>query len=451
MKNIKRPNISLAILFFFLSIIQIYFSFFDLTLSLNNIILTMNFKQLFAILAYSATATNAVPLTESNSLCSAQQFGEDFSGIIVQDQKTMDYPPQNHMRITRCVDGEQRAFDAYLPLDKSLNLPWGRKICTGQKNEKATCYIMARRETTFRRSISIYQPGEWVGGIFLCPGHLMDDGIKCTNKNAVPLWPLVASNLTHFEEHVRATSLIRVPLLMTYNIDGENPFELEKEIPDEWAKSIDIHEKYAGIQSSRSIKVKTNDLIMNTLNKFYSLGQVFFTMPSSTTSTDHGDLRPRRSARRLIEKVPFESQPDYFLPAPKMSYLDYATFNKKGIKKIKEELGIMSVSEEQEAHNPELGFQYKVKVNSETEPEVEIESTNEADTEHESNENAVEFSLGELVGRMASDPEFSKAVQDVISANSIFGSKKGIAEFSHAYTPENPSELLDSINLKTYY
>lgn len=194
--------------------------------SLHILSLTaMNFILMIIFFTLSATKAKPVRISENENICQNGRFGDDFTGIIVQDQKTLDYPPQNHIRLTRCVDGAQRQFDAFLPLKKSLNIPWSRKICTGQKNEKATCYIMARRESTSHRSINIFRPGEWVGGIFLCPGHLMDDGIQCTNQNSTPLWPLVASNFTIFEQQVRATDLVRIPLLISYDVEESNEIE----------------------------------------------------------------------------------------------------------------------------------------------------------------------------------------------------------------------------------
>lgn len=101
------------------------------------------------------------------------------------------------------------------------------------------CYILARHKTTSRRVVSLYPAGEWVGGIFLCPGHLLDDGEPCVNENAVPLWPLVASKFAHFEEIHISSTLTRAPILVS-----ADPSDPTNNIPVNWANFIDVYEEY---------------------------------------------------------------------------------------------------------------------------------------------------------------------------------------------------------------
>lgn len=183
------------------------------------------------------------------------------------------------------------------------------------------------------RAISLYPAGEWVGGIFLCPGSLSDDGIKCTNQNSIPLWPILSSNFSHFEEQVRATNIVRAPLLISYDMNGDNAYETNEDIPENWASYIDVHENYASIKGARGIRARARDLAMNAIKGAYGLGHMVFTIPTSTTYKDRGDMRPRRPIRALISKVPFESNPEAFQASPKLTYLERPAYNRKGIKR----------------------------------------------------------------------------------------------------------------------
>lgn len=160
---------------------------------------------------------------------------------------------------------------------------------------------------------------------------------------------------------------------------------------------------------------------------------MILTIPSSTNSGDHGDLRPRRSVRRLIDRVPFESQPDFFLPAPKMKYLDSPSFNKKGVKRLEKTLGILSADDFEQ--DPEPGFRYQAS---------DAGQANSLNSQPE----AVEFSLGGLVELALKKPELFKQIQEKIGKISVFEHKKTNPNIDHAALARDPSELLDSINLK---
>ncbi|ANB11696.1 hypothetical protein AWJ20_4517 [Sugiyamaella lignohabitans] len=70
-----------------------------------------------------------------------------------------------------------------------------------------------------------YRPGSWIGGLYECPGLTDDDGISCTEENAIPILPLMADNpLTWWSEFPDSRHYIqRVPLLYTY--DKLAPYE----------------------------------------------------------------------------------------------------------------------------------------------------------------------------------------------------------------------------------
>lgn len=241
---------------------------------------------------------------------------------------------------------------------------------------------------------------------------------------------MVSSDFSHFEEQVRATNIIRAPLFVSYDFNGPNAFEPTDDIPDNWASFIDVHEDYASIRGSRGIRARARDLTMNALKGIYSLGHMMFTIPTSTTYKDRGDMRPRRPIRALLNKVPFESQPEAFAASPKLTYLERPAYNRKGIKKIKQELGIQSVDSD---FIPEF------------DDEVEVSSQNARESQ---NDETTEFSLGGLVELMFQKPAISANILKTVFDNHVITfSKEEEPIFAHATLNQEPSDLLDSINL----
>lgn len=299
----------------------------------------MNFINPFKILALGAivltqvTPTFSVILYDGN-ICDSQGFGKNFTGLIVQYQASMEVPPQNHARITRCLEGKKRAYDAFAPVKYDEEIAWGKKICTGQKNQKSVCYVLARREVTSHHKLSIFPPGEWVGGVFMCPGSLPDDGKVCHNDNAVPLWPLVSTNMSHYKEVVRTTQIIRVPYLISYNMDDKkaNIYTPSVDIPANWAEFIDVTEDYFGSNTDRSLNRVVWDLTLGSIRIALKSFHHIALFRSTATFVDKGDEEgARRSAQDLNPKVTFEEHPEAFSPAPGEEYLedDYEQVQKR--------------------------------------------------------------------------------------------------------------------------
>lgn len=241
-----------------------------------------------------------------NTLCSQEaQFGWSFSGVIVQHQYTVDYPALNHMRVTRCLEGEDRSYDAFRPLPQSQDIKWGKKFCTGHKNKKAACYILARTKVTSRRLVSLYPPGEWVGGIFMCPGHLEDDGVACKNENAVPLWPLVATMPNHYEEIQLSSTVSRVPILRS-----PGPNDTQAHVPEDWESFIDVFEDYTYQLGDRDQQRLTWDLLINIFRSVSDMAKSPFFPRANRIYFDVGDHRERREVRMLAPRKIYEEDPE---------------------------------------------------------------------------------------------------------------------------------------------
>lgn len=280
---------------------------------------------LAALMMVNIPQANSIPLDNGNICSHTSDFGKNFTGVIVQYQASMEVPPQNHARITRCLEGKKRAYDAFSPIRYDSDIAWGKKICTAQKNQKSVCYMLARREVTSHRKVSVFTPGEWVGGVFMCPGSLPDDVKECQNDNAVPLWPLVATNFTHFEEVVRSTQIVRVPYLISYDMENrkDNLYQPATDIPENWADFIDVTEDYSEGRAERSVNRVVWDLALGSIRlALKSFHHIAF-IKSTATFKDKGDEDgPRRSAQYLDPKVTFEEYPEAFLSAPDDNYLD---------------------------------------------------------------------------------------------------------------------------------
>ncbi|VVT57192.1 uncharacterized protein SAPINGB_P005580 [Magnusiomyces paraingens] len=288
----------------------------------------MHFSIVYRVFILVASVVTAKIISKSN-FCSQQDiYGNDFSGVIVQHQYTVDYPPQNHLRVTRCHKGKDRPYDAFLPLPQSQDIKWGQKFCTGNKDKKAVCYILARHKTTSRRVVSLYPAGEWVGGIFLCPGHLLDDGEPCVNENAVPLWPLVASKFAHFEEIHISSTLTRAPILVS-----ADPSDPTNNIPVNWANFIDVYEEYVYQYGSWEPQRMMGDLAINTFRSVSDMAKSPFFPRTNRVYFDPGDYRPRRLVRVLEPRRLPEEDPDNFDRRLSSAYFDLPTLDGDDYKK----------------------------------------------------------------------------------------------------------------------
>lgn len=260
----------------------------------------------------------------SRTICEQEEFGFSFSGVIVQHQTVMDYPFQSHARITRCVNGKERPVDAFLPLPATVDIPWGTKFCTGHKNEKSVCYILARRKLTSNRILSVYPPNEWVGGIFMCPSHLSDDGLQCYNKDAIPLWPLVSPKFMHFENIQVSSTISRIPLLVS--IDPQNStnslFAPRVPIPENWANHIHVNEGYSSVADDRDKMRMAWDVTLNIVKSMTDFVQGAILPPVTDLIFDLGDKNQRRPVRKIPDRFSFEENPAKFSVEPSVNYLD---------------------------------------------------------------------------------------------------------------------------------
>ena len=288
----------------------------------------MHFSSIVYQALFTASAVTAKIISKTNFCAQQDIYGKNFSGVIVQHQYTVDYPPQNHLRVTRCHNGIDRLYDAFLPLQQSQDIKWGQKFCTGNKDKKAVCYILARRKTTSRRVVSLYPTGEWVGGIFLCPGHLLDDGEPCVNENAVPLWPLVASKFAHFEEIHVSSTVTRAPILVS-----ANPNDPANNIPTNWANYIDVYEEYTYQFGDLEPQRLTWDLVINMFHSVSDMAKSPFFPRTNRVYFDAGDYRPRRLVRILEPRRLPEEDPDNFYRHLSSAYFDLPTLDGDDYKK----------------------------------------------------------------------------------------------------------------------
>lgn len=213
---------------------------------------------------------------------------------------------------------------------------------------------MARRQSFIKRQLSVYSTGEWVGGIFMCPGNLADDGVECTNENSTPLWPLVATDFSHYQENVRAHSLIRSSVLVSYDtkaLDSKtNPYPSQTEIPRDWDTYIDVSEGYkdGNVKLFENVGLDTWYYLLNTVRKYSKGIGYLVTKPSSAFFNSVGDLRARRPTRKLEPKVSYEQQPEKFHPVPMLAYLEHPELTREALKNALKSVKILSIESDEE-------------------------------------------------------------------------------------------------------
>lgn len=135
---------------------------------------------------------------------------------------------------------------------------------------------MARKREFALRRISVYRPGEVVGGVFICPGENdFDREHVCTNENAIPIEQLLAddpyfswTNLPNGRRIVQ-----RIPMFAT--LDPLNPIVSQRKFhnafskgedskhwhraekfDENWYEDIDINENYTYTEQERHIANK---------------------------------------------------------------------------------------------------------------------------------------------------------------------------------------------------
>lgn len=406
------------------------------------------------------TKTSAIEIRNNNICGISRDFGSNFTGAIIQYQATIEVPPQNHARITRCHEGKRRAYDAYMPVKYSQDISWGKKFCTGQKNQKSVCYVLARREITSHRRLSLFPPGEWVGGIFMCPGSLEDDSRECNNKNAVPLWPLIAVNFTHYEEIVRNTQITRVPYLVSYNVEDRkaNKLKTTTHIPDNWAEFIDVMEDYEGGKSDRTFNRMAWDVALSSIKIFLKTFHYATTFGSTQTFKDYGDGgSSRRFARELPYKVSFEEYPETFRTSPGDDYLldmpEDDGFFKREVKNAdaagSRKPYVNSLPEFDMAPENYYRYLYSTSYDDYDYGMYNSVSENESDDEISIKRTTVPISLGWIVQLSVDLPlqAFTYILNNLYDANRLAKDEiLGNPNFSHASSFYNPSVVLDNIH-----
>lgn len=142
-----------------------------------------------------------------------------------------------HTRISYCEGSVSTGMDSYAPVTKTATsmvdskrefelLAWGRKICSNQLSRN-TCMMLARRSEVFEMLVSNnssynspYLFGNFVGGLYQCPGSSIDDGIECNKTNARPIAPLIADVVKYEWVEIIGTGrfkVIRKLILSTYD------------------------------------------------------------------------------------------------------------------------------------------------------------------------------------------------------------------------------------------
>lgn len=191
----------------------------------------------------------------SSNLCSMKQFGEDYTGVIINAE--LSKKSKFKIIFTRCVNGTDVEDEVSYTSDISENakMPWSQPLCLGGRlNEKAqTCYVVARRPALFYMPFDVHAPKTWVGGLFTC---INPD--ECQNEDSTPMWPLFSSEfLTYID---REETAFRFPLFITQNekimmdtplLDGQVNWD-KRYAPQNWEDYIDIQENYVHVQKTFS-------------------------------------------------------------------------------------------------------------------------------------------------------------------------------------------------------
>lgn len=246
---------------------------------------------------------------EVSDVCGPSGLGlHEFTGFRVQHQMSVDFPFVHHTRVTHCVNNEVHDWDAYYPVNRTEDVKWGQRFCTAAHNSGGACFIMARRKVAAKRTAALFYHGDWVGGIFRCPGTLDDDHLPCNNENAFPLYPLMADE-PYFDmldlpdlRHL----LRRVPLVLTASA-GLTHTDVYRYYPYNWWKYIDIHEDYDYSEDERILLRRVLDTMANT---FWQISTVYvgrIIMPlTEEFYTDVGDGKARRSTYKGFARTHFE-------------------------------------------------------------------------------------------------------------------------------------------------
>lgn len=287
----------------------------------------MNFNKFFLFCIILATPVASIPADRDHpdlpwrdihSACQPAHLGlSEFNGFRIIHQSGVSFPTIYHTVLTHCVMTKVSSIDSYFPVNKTTEMPWGIRFCSSEHSPAGNCYIMARKKDATFRNIALYYPGDWVGGMFRCPGTLDDNEEDCTNENAFPMYPISADmpaffwdtlpDLRHYD--------FRFPMLKAYPVGAELRFGARKYVPYNWFREIDIHENYNYSTDERNLIRKSQDFISNLYARVASVrASSLLTLTWDAEMQDKGDNTPRRNIYKAFPKRHF--QPEHWEDEP---------------------------------------------------------------------------------------------------------------------------------------
>lgn len=148
-------------------------------------------------------------------------------------------------------------------------IPWNQTLCSdATKSGTISCFKLARRKRFALRPISIFNPGDFVGGLFELAqeaGLQSDDSI---DANFVPVGRLVADSIHNQWLEVHGDSKMKVyhiPLLYTPNVNDESDSSADHN--DQWFKFISANELYKFSPETKDMAKKRFELSLNQVRK----------------------------------------------------------------------------------------------------------------------------------------------------------------------------------------
>lgn len=269
------------------------------------------FHLLSQAFAYDESKYKDPPFRSVHDACQPSRLGlQEYTGFRIQHQISLDYPFDHHTRLTRCTRNQVAGWDAYMPMNRDQDVRWGRRFCTAHHSNLGACYILARRKAAAQRNTALYYHGDWVGGIFRCPGNLDDNGTPCTNENALPLYPLMADEpFLEWQDLPDLRHLVRrVPLVSTTTDGGVPHADITRKVPFNWWSYVDVSENYTFSDDERNLLRVALDFAANAYYTLTNAYVGFFVVPRTEDYyAEFGDGRPRRATYPTPQRHPFEA------------------------------------------------------------------------------------------------------------------------------------------------
>lgn len=274
----------------------------------------------FSILSFSAELVRAQDYSLADEpwwvfrsvddVCQPSRLGlKSFDGFKIQRQIEQHSPTQHHTRISHCMGSTVVGHDAYFPLSQGEELAWGRKFCQFGLDGESACFILARTKKMTMRQTSLARHGALIGGIFQCPGHMIDDEHECTNENAIPLYPIYGDDgylFWHESPDVRH-GLFRFPLITSHDRDNHlEPDFYEKIDNYKWYENIDIHEDYTYNEEEIYWIRLAYERAYRHLASLVKVPLRFRFPTTKSRALDKGDGKPRRKVYKRPARLLFE-------------------------------------------------------------------------------------------------------------------------------------------------